>query len=505
MSARYDELGERLGEIADLGRAGALLAWDERTQMPHGGAEPRSEHFATLARVSHERLIADDLGVLLEELEPWGAEQPYDSDEASTIRVALRHSRKARRIPTELQGELAAAQSIAENAWVEARAASDFGALLPHLQRLVDLKRRLIDCFDEVEHPYDALLDDYEPELTVAQLRPTLEQLRDGLLPLIERIGSSSAELDDSCFRGDFPVDDQRRLALAVTKRMPLREGGWRLDDTTHPFATAIAPSDVRLTTRYDPAYLATAIWSVIHEAGHGIYESGMPDRLRRSPIGEPPSLGLHESQSRLWENWVGRGRPFLRWLQPLLVEHFPGAFKDVDGEQLYRAANSVRRSLIRTESDEVTYNIHIVIRFELELELFEERLALEDLPDAWNERYAAYLGLEVPDDARGVLQDVHWAGGSFGYFPTYSLGNVIAAQLWDAAQAQLGDLDSQLEAGELEPLRSWLDDRLYRLAGRFTPVETVERAVGRPLDVAPLLAHLKRKYGELYGLELDD
>jgi len=502
VNERYDELRERLGEIADLRHIGAALGWDERTQMPRGGAEPRAEHSATLARVRHERLISDELGALLEGLEPWGAEQPHDSDEASTIRVALRRWRKARRVPTELEAEIAAAQSIAENAWVDARASSDFGAVLPHLQRLVDLKRRVIDCFDDLEHPYDAMLDDYEPELTVAQVRPILERLRDGLLPLIERIGSAPSELDDACLRGDFPLEEQRRLALALTRRLPLREGGWRLDDAVHPFAAAIAPSDIRLTTRYEPTYLATAIWSVIHEAGHGIYESGMPDALRRSPIGEPPSLGLHESQSRLWENWVGRGRPFLRGLLPLLAEHFPEKFAGVDGEQLYGAANAVRRSLIRTEADEVTYNIHIVIRFELEVELFEERLRLEDLPEAWNARYAAYLGLDVPDDASGVLQDVHWAGGSFGYFPTYSLGNVIAAQLWDLAEAELGDLDEQLEAGELEPLRGWLDGRLYRLAGRFTPAETVERAVGGPLDVAPLLAHLGRKYGELYGLD---
>ena len=242
MSARYDELRERLGEIADVGRAAALLGWDERTHMPRGGAAPRAEHMATLTRVSHERAIADELGELLTELEPWGAEQPYDSDEASTIRVALRHWRKARRVPTELQAEIAAAESIAEHAWVDARAASDFGALLPHLQRLFDLKRRLIDCFDDFEHPYDALLDDFEPQMTVAQVRPILERLRDGLLPLIDRIGSAGAEEGD-CLRGEFPIAEQRHLALAVASRMPLREGGWRLDDTAHPFATAIAPA----------------------------------------------------------------------------------------------------------------------------------------------------------------------------------------------------------------------------------------------------------------------
>ena len=241
----------------------------------------------------------------------------------------------------------------------------------------------------------------------------------------------------------------------------------------------------------------------MIHEAGHGIYESGMPDALRRTPIGEPPSLGLHESQSRLWENWVGRGRPFLTGLLPVLREHFPKHFAAVDAEELYRSANRVHRSLIRTEADEVTYNLHVVIRFELEVLLFEDRLRLEDLPEAWNERYSTYLGLDVPDDAHGVLQDVHWPSGAFGYFPTYSLGNVIAAQLWELARDELRELDAQLEAGELEPLRSWLEGRLYALAGRFTPAETVERATGAALDVAPLLAHLERKYGELYGLRI--
>ncbi len=239
-----------------------------------------------------------------------------------------------------------------------------------------------------------------------------------------------------------------------------------------------------------------------MHEAGHGLYESGMPDSLRRLPIGSPNSLGLHESQSRLWENWVGRSRPFAEGrLLPALRECFPGDFDDVDGEKLHRAGNAVRRSLIRTESDEVTYNLHIAIRFELEIEIFEERLALEDLPEAWNDRYARYLGIEVPNDADGVLQDVHWPSGAFGYFPTYSLGNLIAAQLWDLASDEIDDLDGVLRDGDLEVLRGWLDGRLFSLAARFTPAETVERATGAPLSVEPLLRHLERKYGELYEL----
>ena len=498
----YDELLVRLGEISDLGRATSLMFWDSRTKMPRTGAEPRAEHLATLTGVAHERMVSDDLGRLLEGLEGWGADQPYESDEASTIRLALHHWRKARRIPTELAAELASAEALAESAWEAARGGgSGFTGLLPHVRKLVDLKRRVIDCFDGYEHPYDVLLDDFERGMTVAQLRPVLTELREGLANLLERISRSPVTLDDSCLRGTFDLERQRRLGETLCGLMPLRDGGWRLDETMHPFASAMAPSDVRLTTRYEPGYIGTTIWAIVHEAGHAIYESGMPDALRRNPIGEPSSLGLHESQSRLWENWVGRGRPFVRGLQPLLAEQFPERLGGVDSEALYRAANAVERSLIRVEADEVTYNLHIAIRFELEVAIFEEERALEDLPEAWNARYKEYLGLDVPSDEEGVLQDVHWYGGAFGYFPTYALGNVIAAQLWNAARPELPDLDSQLESLELEPLRAWLDERLYSLAGRFEPLETIERATGGGLDVAPLLAHLEAKYGELYEL----
>ncbi len=498
----YKEACDRLGEIADIGRAAALLAWDERTKMPRGGAAPRAEHMETLARIAHERMTDDALGSLLEGAEAWAQGQPYDSDEASTVRMALRAWRKARRVPTALAAELAGAGSRAEHAWVKARAANDFAALLPHLKLLLGLKRRLIDCFDDFDHPYDVLLDDFEPEMTVAVVRPLLGDLRAGLTRLLERIPDDDGEPRDACLHGQFDVEAQRALGLALCELLPLRESGWRLDSTAHPFAVSIAPSDIRLTTRYEPDFVGSSVWSVIHESGHGLYESGMPDELRRLPIGSPNSLGLHESQSRLWENWVGRGRPFVEGrLLPLLREHFPGELAGIDAEQLYRACNTVRRSLIRTEADEVTYNLHVAIRFELEVEIFEGRLALEDLPEAWNDRYARYLGVAVPSDADGVLQDVHWPSGAFGYFPTYSLGNLIAAQLWAHAREEIPSLDEALRAGDLEVLRSWLDRRLFQLAGRFTPAETIARATGSGLAVAPLLDHLERKYGELYEL----
>ena len=495
----YAELREVLGEISDLGSAVALLWWDERTKMPPGGAAARAEHAATLARVIHERLASDRLGRLLDRArsEVDGRE---DGDEAAVIRVAVREWEKARRVPASLRAEIARAESISEHAWLEARASANFAAMLPHLERLLDLKRRYVDCFD-ADHPYDALLDDFEPEASTATVRDILDRLRSGLTPLVERVAAREP-LDDSCLHGDFPIGRQRRLAADLLSSLPLPEGGWRLDDTAHPFAEGISPTDIRLTTRYDPAYLGTALWAVIHEAGHGLYEAGMPAALARTPAGRPRSLGLHESQSRLWENWIGRSRQYMTTLLPLLRQRFPERFAGVEPEELYRAANVVRRSLIRVEADELTYNLHIVIRFELEVELFEGRLAVAELPEAWNGRYADYLRLEVPDDGVGVLQDVHWAGGSFGYFPTYSLGNVIAAQLWRRARAELADLDAQLGAGELGPLYGWLADTLFPHAGKHAAAETVERALGEPIDPGPLLAHLEAKYGELYGLE---
>ncbi len=293
-------------------------------------------------------------------------------------------------------------------------------------------------------------------------------------------------------FGGEFPADRQRELVAEMISELPFPEGSWRIDPTEHPFAISIGRGDVRLTTRYDESNLAMALFSAMHEAGHGLYESGVDPELRRTTLAKPRSLGLHESQSRLWENWVARSRPYLERLLPGLRERFPGTFDEIEGEQLYRGANRVERSLIRIEADEVTYNLHILIRFELELEIFEGGLELSDLPEAWNARYRDYLGLEVPDDAHGVLQDVHWPSGAFGYFPTYSLGNVIAGQLWEAVGRDLGDLDSRIAEGDLASIGEWLRDRVHRHGRRLSPAEILERAGCGELSVEPLLAHLR-------------
>jgi carboxypeptidase Taq len=497
--AAIDELRDRVGEIHDLGRAATLLAWDERTMMPPAGAAARAETLATLARVRHEMFTADEIGRLIDQArsEPGADAQPGESIDADLVRIIGRDWDKARRVPSDLRAEMARASSIAENAWVEAKERSDFAMLLPHLERNVELTRRFADCYDGFpgfSRTYDALLDEYEPQMTTDQMRDVLAELREGLVPLVAEATESGDEPDFDPFSGDFPVESQRELIRQVVGELPFPEGSWRLDPTEHPFALSIAPTDVRLTTRYNERNLAMALFSAMHEAGHGLYESGVDPELGDTPLSDPRSLGLHESQSRLWENWVARGRPWLERHLPVLRERFPDAFGGVDPAALERAANRVERSLIRIESDEVTYNLHILIRFELELEIFEEDLPLTDLPEAWNARYRDYLGLEVPDDAHGVLQDVHWAGGAFGYFPTYSLGNVIAGQLWDAAGRDLGDLPARIADGDLASLGEWLRERVHRYGRRLSPSEILERAGCGELTVEPLLQHLRER-----------
>ncbi len=504
MQSELEKLREWLGVISDLGRSRALLAWDERTQMPPGGAEARVEQLATLARVRHERLISDELGRLLDEASRAVDGLAHDSDEACLVRMTRREWEKARRVPADLRAEITRASSRGETAWIEARERSDFAAFLPYLERNVDLKRRYAECFEGFEgfeHVYDPLLDDFEPGMTTAEMGAVLGELRDGIRALVAAVAGSGGEVDDACLYGEFPVEAQERLAREVVAELPLEEGAWRLDTTVHPFATAISPSDIRITTRFDEGYVGSSLWSVIHEAGHALYENGVARELSRTPLASPVSLGFHESQSRLWENWVGRGRPYLGHLHPRLVEIFPEAFGHVDALALYRAANKIEPSPIRVEADQVTYNLHIIMRFELELEIFEGRLELADLPEAWNARTADYLGLDVADDAQGVLQDVHWAEGAFGYFPTYSLGNLIAAQIWDAAREALPELDAQLGAGQLAPLRNWLGERLYRHGGKFMPKEMIERVVGGPISVAPYLRQLRERAAEIYGV----
>jgi carboxypeptidase Taq len=494
------ELNQRVAEIHDLGRARAVLSWDERTMMPPGGAAARAEQLGTLSRVLHERLLSDELARVLDQLRGYEQESPYESDDASLIRVTRREHERARRVPLELKVELSRTGSIAEHAWEQARAQSDFKHFLPHLERVVALKQRYAECF-EPKHIYDPLIDDFDPGMTTVEVERLLGELKEAVLPLASAIADRAGAVDDSALHGHFDVEAQRRLSLAIVRALPLPPGTWRLDLSKHPFATSFSTSDVRITTRYSERYLVTSLFSTLHECGHGLYDNGLDPELERSQLGRPASLAVHESQSRMWENMVGRGLPFCRFIHPRLQETFPHSFEQLDASALCRAVNKVQPSLIRTEADEVTYDLHIIMRFELEREIIAGRLALRDLPEAWNECVRSYLGLKVPNDAVGVLQDPHWSDGSFGYFPTYSLGNLIAGQLWQAVREEIADLDELIGGGGLGPLREWLRENVHRHGRKFTSDQLVERITGRPIEVGPYVDYLNRKFGAIYEI----
>jgi carboxypeptidase Taq len=496
----FDELRTRLAQVSDLGRAVRLLSWDQQTMMPRGGAAARAEGLATLGRLAHDEFTSDEVGRLLDELRAYEDSLPAESDEASLIRVTRRDWEKARRVPGELRAEILRSGSIAQEAWLEARAESDFSLFLPHLERNVELKRRYIDCFEPADEPYDILLDDFEQGTTAAEVRTVFDRLKQELPPLVRSVAARADSVDGASLRGPFPADRQRELGLAIIRRFGFDEGSWRLDVAPHPFATCFSTGDVRLTTRYNEEDLSS-VFASMHECGHGLYEHGVDPALERTPLGRGVSLGLHESQSRLWENLVGRSRPFWQRFFPEVRAAFPAALNGTDEESFYRAVNRVGPSLIRVDADEVTYSLHVILRFELEQEIVNRTIDLPDLPEAWNAKMAEYLGVEVPDDARGVLQDIHWSGGTFGYFPTYALGSVMSVQIWEAAGRAIGDLEAQIEAGEFGGLREWLRENIHRHGRKFTPKETLALAAGGPIDPEPYLAYLKAKAGEIYGL----
>ena len=503
MSTANEQLRERMAELTDLRHASGLLEWDQQTMMPPGGASSRAESLATLEKISHDLFISPHVGDLIEQASAELDGIAGDSDTASLVRVSRRRWEKARRVPTELAAEMARASSVGHEAWVAARGASDFAAFAPYLQHNLELARAYVDCFDGFDSAYDVLLDNFDPGATTAEVSAVFADLKEELIPLIATLTEHGDRVDSSPLHGHFPVDRQRKLVAEVVQRMGFDRSGWRIDDAVHPFATGFGAHDVRITTRWDESFFPSGLYGAMHECGHGLYEAGVASSLQRSPLGHADSLALHESQSRLWENMVGRGRPFCGVLAPRIAELFGGTSASLDQDTLYRAVNRVQASYIRVEADEATYGLHIVLRFELEQALIEGRLAVADLPAAWNERFKQYLGLDVPDDAQGVLQDVHWASGLIGYFPTYAMGNLIAGQLWERAHADLSDLDDQLAAGELSGLREWLRESVHRHGAKFSSKELLARVVGGPMSVAPFTSYLKRKLSDVYRVEL--
>jgi carboxypeptidase Taq len=501
MSTPVSHLRERMAELEDLRNASALLSWDQQTMMPPGGAAQRAESLATLSRLRHELFISDATGRLIDEAQASLDGAAEDSDDRCLVRFVSRRWNKSRRVPAKLASDLARAFSLGQTAWTEARRDDDFAAFIPYLKHNLELTRRYVDCFDQFDCAYDALLDDYEPDMRTEPVARLFDQLKAELLPLIRELGRHT--VDDSCLHGDFPVPAQRQLIGEVLALMGFDREGWRLDDAVHPFATSFGSGDVRITTRWDQSYFPGALFGAMHECGHGLYEAGIAASLQRTPLGHGLSLGVHESQSRLWENMVGRGRAFSHVLAPLVARAFGGRLATISPEALFRAVNRTYPSLIRVEADEVTYGLHIILRFELEQELIEDRLRVEDLPEAWNARMRDYLDIGVPSDAQGVLQDVHWSAGLIGYFPTYALGNMIAGQLWQQIHLHVPDLQEQIAASELGELRAWLIENVHRHGSKFTTCELLERAVGSPLQVEPFIDYLKDKLGDVYGVSL--
>ncbi|MEP6909299.1 MAG: carboxypeptidase M32 [Actinomycetota bacterium] len=506
MNAKLEELKTRLYGIHDLQMSRAILGWDQHTMMPPRGGEVRAEQLGTLDSFSHELFIDDEIGRLLEDLRGYEESLDPDTIDASLIRTTRRDYDKAKRVTPELRAELTRAGAMALPAWVEAREKSDFSIFLPYLKRNVELQHEYIACFEGMgfDSEYDVLLDDFDEGMTADAVREVFDELKRGLVPLIAEIAKNTDRVDDSSLHGDFPVEGQRAFALEILQRLGYDHESWRLDPTVHPFAMSAGTHDIRLTTRYDETDLSVSLWATIHEFGHGFYEANVDPAMERTSLSSVTSMSLHESQSRMWENLVGRGLPLWRFFYPKLQAAFPAQFGDVELDEYYGAINKVQPSLIRVEADEATYNLHIILRFELEQEILSGELPLEDLPEAWNARMSEYLGIDVPDDAHGVLQDVHWSGGAIGYFPTYALGNVVSVQLWDKARGELPDLDSQFEQGEFGDLSGWLRENLHRHGRKYTSKEMLDRIVGGPMDPAPYLRYLREKLGEIYGLPVE-
>jgi carboxypeptidase Taq len=487
-------LRERLAEISDLGRATMVLAWDQRVTMPPGGGSARAEALATVGKLAHQKFVDDEIGSLLERLRPYEESLEYDSDDASLIRVTRRDWEKQRRVPSDLRAEMIRSAALGNQIWIDARATNDFAKFLPALEKNLDLKKRYVECFEWDDHPYTPLLDDFEPFMKTTEVAEIFGSVR----PVLSELVREAPKVDASFFDQHFDPDEQRAFAERILATIGFERGSFRLDPTVHPFCTSFSRRDVRLTTRYLDQGL-DSIWSTMHEAGHGLYAHGIGPTLERTPLAGSPSLGLNESQSRTWENLVGRSRPFWEHWYEALQETFAAQLGDTSLDAFLAAVNRAEPGLIRVEADETTYSLHIILRFDLERQLIDGSLAPKDLPEAWNAAMQEYLGVEVPDDTRGVLQDTHWSAGSIGYFPTYALGNVISLQIWSVVKEAIPDIEDQIRAGELRGLSSWLTENLYSLGRKLTPKETIERLTGSPaIDPQPYLAYLREKVSAL-------
>lgn len=500
----YEQLMDHVRELALVGSIGSILGWDQETMMPDGAVAIRGRQMSYLAGLSHEKITDPRVGEWLAACE---ADATLTADPVSPAAVNLREIGRSYdrqvRLPASLVAELAEVGTASRHAWIDARKKSEYGLFKPYLTKILSLLRQKAECLKLPEHqePWDALADGYEPDLRATEVEAVFGPLRRELTSLLSEVQNSGRQPEDRFNAVKVPADEQMRFVRMVAEKLGFDFSRGRLDTSTHPFCGGVDRVDVRLTTRFHEAMLGDCLGSTMHETGHGLYEQGLPEAFFFEPVGNHAGLSVHESQSRLWENMVGRSDAFWRWAGPELRRIIPGRFDDLSHDDIVSSMNRAEPSLIRVEADELTYNLHIMIRFDLERTMLKGELSTDDLPEAWNRRYRDDLGLTVPDDRRGCMQDVHWAMGAMGYFPTYTLGNILAAQFYDAAQQAIPNLEEAIGCGEFAPLLSWLRREIHDQGATYRAGELCERVTGRKPEIAPLMRHLRSRMAPVYGL----
>jgi carboxypeptidase Taq len=500
MSEKLERLKEIMGEVYDLRHAAALLSWDQQTYMPAGGNEARGHQLATLGKTVHKLGTSDEVGKLLSDLKQELAGADESSDEAALVRVATRDYNKETCVPEDFIVEQALVTARAFEAWAEARAKSDFSIFQPHLERIVELVRKYITFFPPADHPYDTLLDDFEPGMKTAEVQAIFDELRPKQVELLRAI-AARPQINDKFLHKKFNEQKVWDFSAGITKGFGYDWTRGRMDHAPHPFENSFSVNDVRITNRYDASNAMATVFSAMHESGHAMYEQGIDPAYERTSLSHGVSLAVHESQSRLWENVVGRSLPFWEFYYPKLKAIFPSQLEGVGLKNFYKAINKVEPSLIRVNADEATYNLHIMLRLELEIAMVEGKVETRQLPEIWNAKMNEYIGITPPDEATGVLQDIHWSYGNIGYFSTYALGNLISAQLWEKINKDIRGLDDQIRTGKFDELLGWLRANVHRYGRKYNPQDLVQKVTGSKISSAPYVRYLTRKYSDIYGL----
>ncbi len=500
MSEKFKKLKTLIAEVSDLNAAQAVLGWDQQTYMPPGGAEARGNQLATLGSLTHQKFTAPEIGQLIEDVKSELGNAEPDSDDARYVKVLSKDYDEATKVPSEYVAKFAQLTARGHESWAKARAESNFLIFQSDLEEIVEMRKEYVSFFPPADHPYDTLLDQFEPGMKTAEVQEIFGRLREKQVELLKAI-ADAPQVDDSFMHVHYPEKAQWDFGVEVATKFGYDWDRGRQDKSVHPFTTSFGVNDVRITTRFMEDFLPSALFGTMHEAGHGLYELGVNQAYERTPLNGGASLGLHESQSRMYENLVGRSIPFWDHFYPRLQEIFPSQLGNVDIKSFYKGINKVEPSLIRVEADEATYNMHIMLRLELEIAMIEGSVEVKDLPELWNTKFEEYLGLTPPNDAEGVLQDIHWSFGGLGYFSTYALGNLISVQLWEKINAAIPDLDDQIRQGKFEALLGWLRENVHTHGRKYEPQELVQQVTGSKITPEPYLRYLEAKYRDIYGI----